>query len=226
MIVALSGPMLSLVLAIIFSYINCNLINKQDAVYSNILILLFNLLPIYPLDGGRILKYILPLGAFAVAIKMACIDDDGYISSKIGQYVLLLIFIAVILSVYQIYNGEINIEQNISEVVKDAYQRGENNIGGGALGTIAAVPLFKLFGKIGTIIISGGAAVILFATTFGIDVAEIIRAIIQSGVENSKNKHELKMEEKEARHQEKLEKMANALTFAIFCGIIKKVKKI
>ena len=51
--------MLSLVLAIIFSYINCNLINKQDAVYSNILILLFNLLPIYPLDGGRILKYIL-----------------------------------------------------------------------------------------------------------------------------------------------------------------------
>ena len=28
------------------------------------------------------------------------------------------------------------------------------------------------------------------------------------------------MEEKEARHQEKLEKMANALTFAIFCSII------
>ena len=62
--------------------------------------------------------------------------------------------------------------------------------------------------KIGTIIVSIGAAVILFATTFGIDVAEIIRAIIQSGVENSKTKHELKMEEKEARHQEKLEKMA------------------
>lgn len=160
--------------------------------------------------GGMIgiLKYILPLGAFAVAIKMACIDDDGYISSKIGQYVLLLIFIAVILSVYQIYNGEINIEQNISEIVKDAYQLGENNIGGGALGTIAAVPLFRLFGKIGTIIVSIGAAVILFATTFGIDVAEIIRSIIQSGVENSKTKHELKMEEKEARHQEKLEKMA------------------
>ena len=160
--------------------------------------------------GGMIgiLKYILPLGAFAVAIKMACIDDDGYISSKIGQYVLLLIFIAVILSVYQIYNGEINIEQDISEIVKDAYQLGENNIGGGALGTIVAVPLFKLFGKIGTIIVSIGAAVILFATTFGIDVAEIIRAIIQSGVENSKTKHELKIEEKEARHQEKLEKIA------------------
>jgi len=61
MIVALSGPMLSLILAIIFSYINCNLINKQDAVYSNILILIYNLMPIYPLDGGRIIKGILQI---------------------------------------------------------------------------------------------------------------------------------------------------------------------
>ena len=58
-IVALSGPLVSLGLAILFSYINPIFINKQDAVYSNILILLFNLMPIYPLDGGRILKYIL-----------------------------------------------------------------------------------------------------------------------------------------------------------------------
>ena len=69
--------------------------------------------------GGMfgIIKYILPIGSFAVAIKMACKDDDGYISSKIFQYTILLIFISVILSVYQIYNGAIDIEQNISEVV-------------------------------------------------------------------------------------------------------------
>ena len=160
--------------------------------------------------GGMLgfLKYILPIGSFAVAIKMACKDDDGYISSKILQYTILLIFIAIILSVYQICNGEININQNISDIVKDAYQLGENNIGGGALGTVAAVPLFKLFGKIGTIIISIGASVILFATTFGIDVAEMIRSMIQSGVENSKEKHEKKLEEKETRYQEKLERMA------------------
>ena len=108
--------------------------------------------------GGMfgIIKYVVPIGAFAVAIKMACKDDDGYISSKIFQYTLLLIFVAVILSVYEIYNGEINIDQNISDVVKDAYALGENNIGGGALGTIVAVPLFKLFGKVGTIILSVG----------------------------------------------------------------------
>ena len=106
--------------------------------------------------GGMfgIIKYVVPIGAFAVAIKKACKEDDEYISAKILKYTVLLIFVAVILSVYEICNGEINIEQNISDVVKDAYVLGENNIGGGALGTVAAVPLFKLFGKIGTIILS------------------------------------------------------------------------
>ena len=120
--------------------------------------------------GGMfgIIKYVLPIGSFAVAIKMACKNDDGYISSRIFQYSLLLIFIAVILSVYQICNGQINIEQNISDIVKDAYALGANNIGGGALGTIAAVPLFKLLGKVGTIILSIGLALIMFSITFGI----------------------------------------------------------
>ena len=142
--------------------------------------------------GGMfgIIKYVLPIGSFAVAIKMACKDDDGYISSRIFQYSLLLIFIAVILSVYQICNGQINIEQNISDIVKDAYALGTNNIGGGALGTIAAVPLFKLLGKVGTIILSIGLALIMFAITFGIDISKIISNWIVAGVEKSKEKRE------------------------------------
>ncbi len=142
--------------------------------------------------GGMfgIIKYVLPIGSFAVAIKMACKDDDGYISSRIFQYSLLLIFIAVILSVYQICNGQINIEQNISDIVKDAYALGANNIGGGALGTIAAVPLFKLLGKVGTIILSIGLALIMFAITFGIDISKIISNWIEAGVEKSKEKRE------------------------------------
>ena len=140
--------------------------------------------------GGMfgIIKYVLPIGSFAVAIKMACKNDDGYISSRIFQYSLLLIFIAVILSVYQICNGQINIEQNISDIVKDAYALGANNIGGGALGTIAAVPLFKLLGKVGTIILSIGLALIMFSITFGIDISKIISNWIEAGVEKSKEK--------------------------------------
>ncbi len=153
------------------------------------------------------LKYILPIGAFIVSIKMACKDDDGYLSSKILQYTLLLVFIAGILSVYQIYNGSINIKQEISEIVKDAYQLGENNIGGGALGTLVAVPLFKLFGKVGTIILSVGIALILFATTFGIDISEIMKNFIQTGVDKTKEKHEEKMQEREERRIERKEQI-------------------
>lgn len=58
-IIALAGPLTSLILSIIFIYIDPIIIEKQDAIYSNILILLFNLIPIYPLDGGRIIKGIL-----------------------------------------------------------------------------------------------------------------------------------------------------------------------
>ena len=158
--------------------------------------------------GGMfgIIKYVVPIGAFAVAIKMACKDDDGYISSKIFQYTLLLVFIAVILSVYEIYNGEINIDQKVSDVVKDAYALGENSIGGGALGTIAAVPLFKLFGKVGTIILSIGASLILFAVTFGIDISQMVGNWIQSGVDKRKEKQEERMiareEYEETRRQQ------------------------
>ena len=161
--------------------------------------------------GGMfgIIKYVVSIGAFAVAIKMACKDDDGYISSKIFQYTLLLVFVAVILSVYEIYNGEINIDQNISDIVKDAYALGENNIGGGALGTVAAVPLFKLFGKVGTIILSIGASLILFAVTFGIDISQMISNWIQSGVDKRKEKHEERMiareEYEEARRQQQMQ---------------------
>ena len=155
--------------------------------------------------GGMfgVIKYVLPIGSFAVAIKMACKDDDGYISSKIAQYTLLLVFVAVILSVYEIYNGQISIDQNISEVVKDAYALGENNIGGGALGTIAAVPLFKLFGKVGTIILSIGVSLILFATTFGIDISGMVSNWIQSGVDKRKERHEERMQAREEEEEEK-----------------------
>ena len=58
-IVAGAGPILSMILVIIFSYIDIPYITKQDAVYSNLLIAIFNLMPLYPLDGGRIIEGIL-----------------------------------------------------------------------------------------------------------------------------------------------------------------------
>lgn len=57
--VSLAGPIFSLILAIIYTYFEPIFISRQEAIYSNIVILIFNLIPLYPLDGGRIIKGIL-----------------------------------------------------------------------------------------------------------------------------------------------------------------------
>lgn len=61
LIIALAGPFTNLIITIIFTLFDINFIGieRELIVYSNILIGIFNLIPIYPLDGGRILKEIL-----------------------------------------------------------------------------------------------------------------------------------------------------------------------
>lgn len=58
LLIALAGPLANVIIcisSIIFkNYINTTL--YLEIIYSNILIVVFNLLPIYPLDGARILK--------------------------------------------------------------------------------------------------------------------------------------------------------------------------
>lgn len=59
LIIAMAGPVVSIIMVIIFTYIDIQYITKQEAIYSNLLIAIFNLIPLYPLDGGRIIKGIL-----------------------------------------------------------------------------------------------------------------------------------------------------------------------
>ncbi len=51
-IIAFVGPFVNLLIAVFGIILNINI----DIVYSNILIFIFNFIPIYPLDGGRVLK--------------------------------------------------------------------------------------------------------------------------------------------------------------------------
>lgn len=58
-IVALAGPLTNIIILLVIDKLNVSLTKTMLIIYANILIIIFNLFPIYPLDGGRILKGIL-----------------------------------------------------------------------------------------------------------------------------------------------------------------------
>ena len=55
-IIAFAGPLTNILISIGLLFIHMDQDLKQIMIYSNILVALFNLIPIYPLDGGEILK--------------------------------------------------------------------------------------------------------------------------------------------------------------------------
>ena len=157
--------------------------------------------------GGMmgIIKYILPIGIFAIAVKIACTDNE-YLTSKLVKYGIFIISIAVLLSVFEISSGHLDPQKEFSEVIKDAYELGIQNKGGGALGATLAIPLVKLLGNVGAIILCIGIAVMLFVFTFGINFSEMINQI----VENAEEKRIAKQENKMKIRQEKLEQRNEA----------------
>lgn len=60
-LIAIAGPITNLLICIITAFLHINTQTKLLIIYSNSLIALFNLIPIYPLDGGRIIKGIIKL---------------------------------------------------------------------------------------------------------------------------------------------------------------------
>lgn len=58
-IVAIAGPIANILIALIFIFIKTKA--QITIICVNILLALFNLIPIYPMDGGRILKAILTI---------------------------------------------------------------------------------------------------------------------------------------------------------------------
>ena len=148
-----------------------------------------------PALGGIMgfIKYIIPVGTFIIGIYLACNKEKGYVLSKMMLYLVFLLCIAVLLSVFQISAGNIGITNDMNKNLDAAYKLGTQDIGGGVIGTIIAIPLINLLGSLGTIILAIGVAIISLTFIFRIKSAEIISNI----VENIEEKREVKREEKE-----------------------------
>ena len=155
--------------------------------------------------GGMfgIMQYVLPIGGFAIGIKLAT-DGRDTLTSKLIQYAIFIVSLSVLFSVIQISSGELQSEKELSEVVKDAYALGEQSKGGGAIGAVAAVPLAKLLGDIGAVILCVGVAVVFLVFTFGINMSDLINMF----VEKLEEKREERLEEKEERNREEIRETA------------------
>ena len=149
-----------------------------------------------------LMQYVLPVGIFVIAIKLAC-DGRDELKSKLLQYTVFLICLAIVFSVVQISTGELQSNKELSEVVKDAYYLGSQSKGGGAIGAVGAVPLAKLLGDIGAVIFCVGVALVLFVFTFGISMTDIINKI----VEKFESKKDERLERKEEERKQNIEEI-------------------
>ena len=86
MLVCLAGPLVNLIIASSFMICDRNTQGTIDIIYTNLLIGIFNLIPIIPLDGGRLIKMIL---------KRFCLLENAYrylfIISNVTMVILTII---------------------------------------------------------------------------------------------------------------------------------------
>ena len=140
-----------------------------------------------------VMMYMIPIGTLIVALKLAIEEREDF-KIKLIQYIVLLISMCIVISIFQIIKGELNIGNEMSENIDLAYNIGTTGKGGGAIGTVAAVPLVTLLGKVGAVILCIGITAVLAVFTFGISLSDIIN--------NAYAKHLERKEERETEKQE------------------------
>ena len=156
-----------------------------------------------PMLGGIMgfIKYIIPIGLLLIAIYMTH-NDKEYITHKLIQYGIFLICIATMLTLFQC---NINVDREFSDVIQDCYYQGEKDIGGGVIGAVLAYPLIKLLGNVGAIILTIGISVIMLIFIFGIRPAEKISELLDEMKERKEERKEEKLNNKQSRYAEEEE---------------------
>ena len=156
-----------------------------------------------PVLGGIMgwIKYVIPVGTFAIAIFLACDEEKEKFTKKVIEYAILLLCVTTIITVIQVAQGTLDITKNFEDIVIEAYNKGATNRGGGAVGAIVGVALISLLGKAGTVIFTIGVALITSIFLFGIKPAEILRRYIEN---KNARKKETKIQKAERFKQRQL----------------------
>ena len=106
-IIALAGPLTNLLIALVLSVLSRIFASDFFSLFAGVLIqinlslALFNLLPIYPLDGGKIMRAVLPVESSL---------EYEAVMERYGQYILLFL-------VLPIFNGQSAVVQLLSPII-------------------------------------------------------------------------------------------------------------
>ena len=98
-LIIIMGPFLNLLICLIFLLLKIDFIYKEEIICTNLILFSFNFLPIIPLDGGKVLFYILNLKySFEKTFK---------ISSFISRLILCILSLTYAIAIFIVKNVEI-----------------------------------------------------------------------------------------------------------------------
>ena len=126
-IVALAGPLTNGIIMLIITKLPINIFELMMMLYANLLLILFNLLPIYPLDGGRILKGILHLllgkikaEKYTNYISFITLIIVTFVASIVIYFVENLAIFLIILVLWGIFIKEDRIYEKRKKIMSNA----------------------------------------------------------------------------------------------------------
>ena len=99
LIISIAGPITNIIIFLVAFFLPIELMIKEKVIYINAIIAIFNLIPMYPLDGSKILHN---------ALKLFCSNKESYKYTNIVANATLIIF-TIFCSVFILYAKNIAI---------------------------------------------------------------------------------------------------------------------